>query len=85
MRVQNLFVLNKALRYGCVEKGAFTEAVSHRQVWERSGYLCSLGMREGYGIGLWKAIRRGWDAFKINIYFVVGNGNKWLDLGEYLV
>lgn len=31
-------------------------------------------MREGYGVGLWKEIRSGWEAFNSRTRFMVGNG-----------
>ena len=39
--------------------------------------------REGYGVGLWKAIRKGWDAFKSKISYVLGNKRRvkfWKDI-----
>ena len=47
------------------------------------GGWCSLEAREGYGIGLWKAIRRGWDAFKSKISYDLGHGRRvrfWKDI-----
>ena len=40
------------------------------------GGWCSLEAREGYGVGLWKAIRKGWDAFKSKISYDLGNGRR---------
>ena len=31
-------------------------------------------MREGYGVGLWKTIRKDWDLVSCRILFFVGNG-----------
>ena len=39
-------------------------------------------MRGGYGVGLWKAIRREWDVVSCKLSFVVGNGYRvrfWKD------
>ena len=47
------------------------------------GGRCSLEAREGYGVGLWKAIRKEWDAFKSKISYVLGNGRRlrfWKDI-----
>lgn len=33
----------------------------------------SLEVREGYNIGLWKALGRGWDPLKSKISFIAGN------------
>lgn len=37
--------------------------------------VLSIG-REGNGIGLWKAIKRGWGTFKAKTRFVVGNRTR---------
>ena len=34
-------------------------------------------MREGHGVGVWKAIRNGWDTFKSRIRFKVVNGQNF--------
>ena len=50
---------------------------------EELGGWCSLVRREGYDVGLWKVIRRGWEAFKARTGFMVGNGRKtkfWHDV-----
>lgn len=39
------------------------------------GGWCSNEVRRGYGIGLWKFIRKGWLCFANHIRFVVGEGN----------
>ena len=39
-------------------------------------------MRERYGVGVWKAIRNGWEAFKVRTRFRVSFGNRvkfWKD------
>ena len=39
-------------------------------------------MREGYGVGLWKAFRKNWDTFNIILSFIVGNEQRvkfWKD------
>ena len=44
---------------------------------------CSLARREGYGVGLWKVIRGGWEAFKVSTSFIVSNGRRtkfWHDV-----
>ena len=43
---------------------------------------CALEARKRYGVGLWKAIRKGWGAFKSKICFIKGNGRRvkfWKD------
>ena len=39
-------------------------------------------VREGHGMGVWKALRSGWEALKDRIGFKVGSSNKvkfWID------
>ena len=39
-------------------------------------------MRRSFGVGLWKAIRRGWDVIGDNLVYSVGNGTRvrfWKD------
>ncbi|RVW84965.1 hypothetical protein CK203_039502 [Vitis vinifera] len=43
------------------------------KVWEEQGGWCSKEVRGGYGVGLWKAIRREWDVVSCKLSFVVGN------------
>lgn len=40
-----------------------------RKYRQEEGAWCSREAREGYGVGVWKAIRGGWDAFKGRIVF----------------
>ena len=43
----------------------------------------ALETTEWYDVGLWKAIKRGWGAFKSKISFVMGNGRRvrfWKDI-----
>ena len=43
---------------------------------------CSKEVRGGYGVGLWKAIRRKWHVVSNRLSFVVGNGQRvrfWKD------
>ena len=39
------------------------------------GGWCSKAVRKGYDVGLWKAIKRGWEDFNNRTSFTVGN--KW--------
>ncbi|RVX09520.1 putative mitochondrial protein [Vitis vinifera] len=41
---------------------------------EELGGWFSLARRESYSVGLWKAIRGGWEAFKAKTSFMVSNG-----------
>ena len=49
---------------------------------EEQGGWCSKEVRGGYGVGLWKAIRREWHVVSSRLSFVVGNGQMvkfWKD------
>ncbi|RVW56331.1 hypothetical protein CK203_101528 [Vitis vinifera] len=35
-----------------------------------------LGVKEGYGVGLWKTIRKDWSIMSSRCSFTVGNGRK---------
>ncbi|RVW63334.1 hypothetical protein CK203_058258 [Vitis vinifera] len=37
---------------------------------------CTNGVRERYGVGVWKAIRNGWEDLKVRMHFKVGSGNR---------
>ncbi|RVX13749.1 hypothetical protein CK203_010391 [Vitis vinifera] len=50
---------------------------------DEPGGWCSLVGKKGYGVGLWKALRGGWEAFKARTIFIVGNRRRtkfWLDV-----
>ena len=49
--------------------------------YEERGW-CTKEVKEGYGVGIWKTIRRGWEVLKDRIGFKVSSSNKvnfWLD------
>ena len=49
---------------------------------EEQGSWCSKEMRSGYGVGLWKAIRKEWHVLSNRISFMVGSGQRmrfWKD------
>ena len=86
--IQNLSILNKALlgksSWGIMSKGEpFWKKVIIGKYGVEEGGWWSLEVREGYGVGLWKAIRKGWDAFKSKISYDLGNGKRvrfWKDI-----
>ena len=52
------------------------------KVWGEQGGWCSKEVRGGYGVGLWKTIRREWIVVISRLSFVVGNGQRvkfWKD------
>ncbi|RVW56377.1 hypothetical protein CK203_101734 [Vitis vinifera] len=40
------------------------------------GGWCSKVVREGHGVGVWKAIRGKWEMFKTRTGFTIGFGNR---------
>ena len=47
------------------------------------GEWCSRVARRGYGVGVWKAIRKEWEGICCRYRFIVKNGKKvkiWKDL-----
>ena len=48
---------------------------------EQRGW-CSKEVKGGYGVGLWKSLRKDWDVVRSRLFFVVGNGQRvkfWKD------
>ncbi|RVW20626.1 Transposon TX1 uncharacterized 149 kDa protein [Vitis vinifera] len=85
--VRNLVLLNKTLlckwswRFA-VEREALWRQVISAKYGEEGGGWRSYVVRGSYGVGLWKAIRRGWDALGDNLAYSVGNGRRvrfWKD------
>ena len=87
MRVKSLSTLNKAL----LCKWSWRFAKERRALWnqvirgkyeEENGGWCSRDVREGYGVGLWKTIRKFGHLVNSRFSFVVGNGQRvsfWKD------
>ena len=79
--VRNLPLLNKALlckwswRFA-VEREALWRQVISAKYGEEEGGWRSCVVRESYGVGLWKAIRRGWEAVGNNLVYSAGNGRR---------
>ncbi|RVW96497.1 LINE-1 retrotransposable element ORF2 protein [Vitis vinifera] len=49
----------------------------------QEGGWCSKGVRNRYGVGVWKAIRKGWENFRSHSRFIIGDGTRvkfWKDL-----
>jgi len=42
------------------------------------GGWCSKEVGGSFGFGIWKSIRRGWDAFAAHVRYEIGNGSKVL-------
>ena len=85
--VKCLSILNKAFlckwsRRFANERGDFWNQVIRGKFGEEQGGWCSKEVRSGYGVGLWKAIRREWHVVSSRLSFVVGNGQRlkfWKD------
>ena len=79
--VRSLALLNKALlckwswRFA-VEREALWRQVISAKYGEEEGGWRSCVVRGSYGVGLWKAIRRGWEAVGNNLVYSVGNGRR---------
>ena len=49
----------------------------------QEGGWCSKGVRDRYGVGVWKAIRNGWENIRTHSRFIIGDGTRvkfWKDL-----
>jgi len=42
------------------------------------GGWCSKEVGDPFGVGVWKHIRRGWDAFAAHVRYEVGDGSREL-------
>ena len=79
--VRSLALLNKALlckwswRFA-VEREALWRQVISAKYGEEEGGWRSCVVRGSFGVGLWKAIRRGWEAVGNNLAYAVGNGRR---------
>ena len=84
---RSLGTFNKAL----LGKWSWRFAIERNPLWkqvivgkygqEDEGW-CTNGVRERYGVGVWKAIRNGWEDLKVRMHFKVGSGNRvkfWKD------
>jgi hypothetical protein len=86
--VRNMVMFNKALmgkwlwRYA-LERDALWRMVVDFKYGSMRGGWCSKEVGGSYGFGVWKSIRRGWDAFAAHVRYEIGNGSKvqfWHDL-----
>jgi hypothetical protein len=88
LSIRNLLVFDRALlgkwlwQYG-IERDAWWRVVMDSKYGSLWGGWCSLEPGGAFGVGLWKNIRKGWEAFKSFTRFVVGDGTRisfWHDL-----
>ncbi|RVW78939.1 putative ribonuclease H protein [Vitis vinifera] len=79
--VRSLAFLNKALlckwswRFAMEREALWRQVISAKYGEEEGGWR-SCVVRGSYGVGLWKAIRRGWEAVGNNLVYSVGNGRR---------
>ena len=75
----NLSIIDKALlgkwnwRFA-TQKGSHMETNYNRECGEEDGGWYSRGVRGGYVVGVWKAIRNEWEAIKSSLAFYLGMG-----------
>ena len=86
--IRRLVALNKVL----LGKWSWRFAVKRKSFWKQviinkfgleEGRWCSRVARGGYGVGVWKAIRKEWEGIHCRSRFIVGNERKvkfWKDL-----
>ena len=85
--VRRLHLLNKAVLCKWIwrfasKREAFWRQIINGKYWDLEGGWCSKEVRGGYGVGLWKTIRKLWDVVSSNSSFSVGNGKMikfWKD------
>ena len=65
-------------KWSCERKGSSLESNYKRKVWGGTRGMVHKEVRAGYGVGVWKAIRKEWNLVADKISFVVGEGNRVL-------
>ncbi|RVW67639.1 putative ribonuclease H protein [Vitis vinifera] len=86
--IRSLATFNKAL----LGKWLWRFANENEPLWKQiilskydlqEGGWCSKDARNRYGVGVWKAIRKGWENFRSHSRFIIGDGTRvkfWKDL-----
>ncbi|RVW47728.1 Transposon TX1 uncharacterized 149 kDa protein [Vitis vinifera] len=86
--IRSLATFNKAL----LGKWLWRFANENEPLWKhiilskydlQEGGWCSKDGRNRYGVGFWKAIRKGWENFRSHSRFIIGDGTRvkfWKDL-----
>ena len=86
--IRSLAIFNKALlkkwlwRFANENESLWKQIISRKYDLQKGGW-CSKGVRNRYGVGVWKAIRNGWENFRTHSRFIVGDGIRvkfWKDL-----
>lgn len=79
--IKNLAILNKTLRrkwcsrFVC-ERNALWKQVNVGKYMQEEEDRCTREVTETYGVGVWKAIKGGWEVFKGRTSFKVGFGSR---------
>lgn len=79
--IRSLAIFNKALlkkwlwRFANENESLWKQIISRKYDLQEGGW-CSKGVRDRYGVGVWKAIRNGWENFRTHSCFIVGNGTR---------
>ena len=66
-----------------IEREAFWNQVIRGKYGEEQGGWSSKEAKGGYGVGLWKTLRKDWEVVKSRLFFVVGNEQRvkfWKDI-----
>ena len=86
--IRSLAILNKALlgkwlwRFANENDPLWKQIIFRKYSFQEGGW-CSKGVRDRYGVGVWKAIKNGWENFRTHSRFIVGDGIRvkfWKDL-----
>ncbi|KAJ9708014.1 hypothetical protein PVL29_000195 [Vitis rotundifolia] len=86
--IRKLATFNKALlgkwlwRFANENDSLWKQIISSKYDLQDGGW-CSKVVRDRYGVGVWKAIRNGWENFQSHSRFIVGDGTRvkfWKDL-----
>jgi len=74
----NRALMGKWLRRFALERDALWRKVVDIKYGSMRGGWCSKEVGGSFGVGVWKCIRRGWDAFAAHVRYEVGDGSKVL-------
>nr|CAN70181.1 hypothetical protein VITISV_000006 [Vitis vinifera] len=86
--IRNLAIFNKALlgkwlwRFANENEFLWKQIFSSKYDLQEGGW-CSKGVRDRYGVGVWKTIRNGWENFQSHSCFIVGDDTRvkfWKDI-----
>ena len=83
MKDFNKALLGKWLWRFPLERRSFWRKVIVGKFGEKEGGWTTREVRESYGMGLWKDIRKGWEEFSLRTRIHIGNGRStrfWWDI-----